>query len=118
MTSAQEWHEAARHLVRDHGADPGELTRYAPSLDELAAEHEGVHRYAAAFPPVTHQHSGYPAASDPDYAPFAPALGGPRGDFAAFPNPAVPCVSARRPPGQGSGARGAAWPVLPEDSRP
>jgi hypothetical protein len=36
MTPAQEGHEAAQHLVRGHGADPGETGRfisYAPRLD-------------------------------------------------------------------------------------
>jgi hypothetical protein len=83
MTSsddARQWQETAQHLVQAHGALPGALTSYAPTLEQLCFAHADTHEALAgdgAAAPDGHSHTGpldpgYPYARDSSFRPFPP----------------------------------------------
>jgi hypothetical protein len=83
MTSGDEgrqWHEAAQHLVQAHGALPGALTSYAPTVEQLRFTHADTHEALTgigAAAPDGHTHTGsldpgYPYARDSSFRPFPP----------------------------------------------
>ena len=83
MTSgddARHWHETAQHLVQAHGALPGALTSYAPTLEQLRFAHADTHEALTgngAAAPDGHAHTGpvdpgYPYARDSSFRPFPP----------------------------------------------
>jgi hypothetical protein len=83
MTSgndARQWHETAQHLVQAHGALPGALTSYAPTLEQLRFAHADTHEALTgngAAAPDGHTHTGsldpgYPYSRDSSFRPFPP----------------------------------------------
>ncbi|HEV3295839.1 MAG TPA: hypothetical protein VG123_43245, partial [Streptosporangiaceae bacterium] len=83
MTSgndAGQWHETAQHLVQAHGALPGALTSYSPTLEQLRFAHADTHEALAgtgAAAPDGHTHTGsldpgYPCARDSSFRPYPP----------------------------------------------
>ena len=77
---ARHWHEIAQHLVRAHGAGPGALTSYAPTLEQLRFAHADTHQALASTgeaAPDGHNHAGpldpgHPYARDSSFRPFPP----------------------------------------------
>jgi hypothetical protein len=83
MTSgndARHWRETARHLVKAHGALPGALTSYAPTLEQFHFAHADTHEALAdngVAAPDGHAHTGpldrgYPYPRDSSFRPFPP----------------------------------------------
>ena len=83
MTSgddARQWQETAQHLVQAHGAEPGALTSYAPTLEQLHFAHADTHEALAGDGTAAqdgHTHTqpldpGYPYARDSSFRPFPP----------------------------------------------
>ena len=59
QSDAEQWHEMARHLVQAHGAEPGGLMVYAPTLEQLRFAHADTHVALASInelPPDRHTH--------------------------------------------------------------
>ena len=79
-TDARHWQETAQHLVQAHGALPGALTSYAPTLEQLHFAHADTHEALASngtAAPNGHTHTGpsgpgYPYARDSSFRPFPP----------------------------------------------
>ena len=79
-TDARHWQETAQHLVQAHGALPGALTSYAPTLEQLRFAHADTHEALASngtAAPDGHTHTGpldpgYPYARDSSFRPFPP----------------------------------------------
>jgi hypothetical protein len=69
---AGEWDEAARHLVRAHGADADRLLSLGPTLSQLNWVHFDTHaalEIAGWQPPARHVHRDLPDPSDPSDGP-------------------------------------------------
>ena len=47
-TDARHWQETAQHLVQAHGALPGALISYAPTLEQLGFAHADTHEALAS----------------------------------------------------------------------
>jgi hypothetical protein len=79
-TDAGHWQETAQHLVQAHGALPGALTSYAPTLEQLHFAHADSHEALVsngAAAPDGHTRTGpldpgYPYARDSSFRPFPP----------------------------------------------
>jgi hypothetical protein len=79
-TDARHWHQTAQHLVQAHGALPGALTSYAPTLEQLHFAHADTHEALAnngTAAPDGHTQTepsdpGYPYARDSSFRPFPP----------------------------------------------
>jgi hypothetical protein len=77
---AWRWHETAQHLVQAHGALPGALTSYAPTLEQLHFAHADTHEAlssTSAAAPDGHTHTeplnpGHPYARSSSFRPFPP----------------------------------------------
>jgi hypothetical protein len=77
---ARHWHKIAQHLVQAHRAQPGALTSYAPTLEQLRFAHADTHEALASHgeaAPDGHTHArpldpGHPYARDSSFRPFPP----------------------------------------------
>jgi hypothetical protein len=93
-TDAEQWHEMARHLVQAHGARPGGLLVYAPTLEQLRFAHVDTHVALASIktlPPDLHTHplpmdAGWFERRESSYRPFRPSASA-RDDPFSFPCP-------------------------------
>jgi hypothetical protein len=78
---AKQWNEVAAHLIQAHGARPGGLIGYAPTLEQLHFAHADTHLALAsigALPPDGHAHplpinAGWHAVREGSYRPFQPS---------------------------------------------
>ena len=91
---AEQWQEMASHLVQAHGAQPGGLLVYAPTLEQLHFAHADTHVALASIktlPPDLHTHplpmdAGWYDPRESSYRPFPPSTP-PRAELFAFPYP-------------------------------
>ena len=90
----RQWNAAAAHLVQAHGAKPGGLIGYAPTLEQLHFAHADTHLALAsigALPPDRHAHplpinAGWHETREGSYRPLQPSPQA-REDAFAFPLP-------------------------------
>jgi hypothetical protein len=93
-SDAEQWHEMASHLVQAHGAEPGGLIVYAPTLEQLRFAHADTHVALAsikALPPDRHSHplpmdAGWYDPRESSYRPFPPSASA-RDEPFCFPRP-------------------------------
>ena len=93
-SDAEQWHEMASHLVQAHGAQPGGLLVYAPTLEQLRFAHADTHVALASIktlPPDLHTHplpvdAGWFERRESSYRPFRPSASA-RDDPFCFPSP-------------------------------
>jgi len=93
-SDAEHWHQMASHLVQAHGAQPGGLLVYAPTLEQLRFAHADTHVALASIktlPPDLHTHplpmdAGWFDRRESSYRPFRPSASA-RDDPFCFPSP-------------------------------